>query len=235
MKLIFLFLILTFGNFGALAQEQSPDLKTNLALAEQGNAEAQFFLGHMYYKGLGVPKDLVKAIYWFTKAAEQGNLSAQQNLGGIYFYDKEVPHDFDAGFYWYTKAAEQDNAFAQRILGEIYLKGVGVPCFGSAKWQTCWVVPKDLAKALDWLTKAAEKGNAEAQNALGEMYLEGLGLQKNRILAYAWFDIAASIGQLDDAAKNRTKIRKKMTEEQIVEAQRLSFQWKPGQSLQVSQ
>ena len=76
MKRIFLSLILTFGNFGAHAQEQAPDFKTNLELAEQGNATGQAVLGAIYLQGLGVPKDLAKGLYWLTKAAEQGNADA---------------------------------------------------------------------------------------------------------------------------------------------------------------
>ena len=41
--------------------------------AEQGNAEAQYFLASMYDKGDGVEQDKQKAFYWYTKAAEQDN------------------------------------------------------------------------------------------------------------------------------------------------------------------
>ena len=41
--------------------------------AEQGNAEAQFFLAYMYDDGEGTEQDKQKAFYWYTKAAEQGN------------------------------------------------------------------------------------------------------------------------------------------------------------------
>ncbi len=33
-------------------------------LAEQGNADAQFNLGIMYYTGKGVPQDYVQALLW---------------------------------------------------------------------------------------------------------------------------------------------------------------------------
>ena len=41
--------------------------------AEQGNAEAQFFLAYMYGDGEGTEQDKQKAFYWYTKAAEQDN------------------------------------------------------------------------------------------------------------------------------------------------------------------
>jgi len=40
----------------------------------------QFVLGLKYKEAEGVPKDMEKAIYWFTKAAEQGNEDAQSCL-----------------------------------------------------------------------------------------------------------------------------------------------------------
>ncbi len=46
-------------------------------LAEQGDAKAQFMLGNMYRKGLGVPQDHARAARWYRKAAEQGVAKAQ--------------------------------------------------------------------------------------------------------------------------------------------------------------
>ena len=41
--------------------------------AEQGDADAQFYLGWAYVtNGEGVPKDEVEAVKWYRKAAEQG-------------------------------------------------------------------------------------------------------------------------------------------------------------------
>jgi hypothetical protein len=41
--------------------------------AEQGNDEAQCWLGMMYAKGEGVKQNHYEAIKWFRKAADQGN------------------------------------------------------------------------------------------------------------------------------------------------------------------
>ena len=51
------------------------------ALAEQGDASAQFNLGLMYDNGNGVPEDDRQAVFWYRKAAEQGVAGAQNNLG----------------------------------------------------------------------------------------------------------------------------------------------------------
>ena len=55
------------------------------ALAEQGDAHAQFELGMMYEAGQSVPQNHVEAANWYRKAAENGHTGAQSNLGGMYF------------------------------------------------------------------------------------------------------------------------------------------------------
>jgi TPR repeat protein len=64
--------------------DYAPALREWGILAEQGNAKAQFNLGVMYAKGLGVSQDYKEAAKWFRKSAEQGHENAQYNLGLIY-------------------------------------------------------------------------------------------------------------------------------------------------------
>ena len=51
--------------------------------ADQGNASAQINIGSFYTNGWGVPKDSVKAIEWFRKAAAQGNQNAKDWLKSL--------------------------------------------------------------------------------------------------------------------------------------------------------
>ena len=53
-------------------------------LAEHGDADAQGYMGEMYYLGHGVPQSYVKAVKWYRKAAEQGDDEAQFELGLAY-------------------------------------------------------------------------------------------------------------------------------------------------------
>ena len=48
--------------------------------AAQGDADAQYNLGVLYYNGEGVPRDISKAREWFEKAAAQGDESAKAAL-----------------------------------------------------------------------------------------------------------------------------------------------------------
>ena len=53
--------------------------------AEQGNAEAQCFLGDCYYNGHCVEQNYSKAVEYLSKAAEQGHAVAQLHLGVCYY------------------------------------------------------------------------------------------------------------------------------------------------------
>ncbi|OAD22483.1 TPR repeat protein [Candidatus Thiomargarita nelsonii] len=77
-------------------QEESPELaetddelvvpsaaSTVLEKAEQGDAEAQYNLGVMYFKGKGVTQNDISATKWFRKAAKQGHAGAYGRLGWI--------------------------------------------------------------------------------------------------------------------------------------------------------
>jgi hypothetical protein len=64
-----------------------------LGLAEAGNAEAQFSMGHLYRAGEGVPRDAAIAADWFARAAAQGHGHAMLNLALIHEQGAGVSRD----------------------------------------------------------------------------------------------------------------------------------------------
>jgi TPR repeat protein len=114
------------------------------ALAEKGNAEAQFSLGQMYWIGEGVESDNEKAEKLIRKAAEQGLAIAQTNLGLMYSMGSGLPQEDKEVVKWYRKAAEQGEAIAQMNLGMKYEKGEGVL--------------EDVTTAYAWINIAAANG-----------------------------------------------------------------------------
>ncbi len=95
-------------------------------VAEQGDAQAQTYMGLLYESGEGVPRDYAEAVKWYLLAAEQGKADAQYYLGNMYRDGNGVPQDETEAVVWYTKAAEQGKSAAQNSLGELYAKGKGV-------------------------------------------------------------------------------------------------------------
>ena len=88
--------------------------------AEQGLAEAQLNLGHIYYNynDIGVSSDWEKALYWYEKAALQGNAKAQTQTGIITHLYKR---DDEKAIYWWKKAAAQGEETAIEML-ELFKK-----------------------------------------------------------------------------------------------------------------
>ena len=132
------------------------------ALAEQGDADAQYNLGLMDKKGVGVPQDDLEAARLWRQAAEQGHAEAQCNLGVMYDEGRGVLEDAKEAVRWFRQAAEQGLAEAQFNLGLMYAQGRGVM--------------EDAGEAIRWYRQAAEQGHAEAQYKLGVMYQGGLKL-----------------------------------------------------------
>ncbi|MET0026327.1 MAG: caspase family protein [Candidatus Thiodiazotropha sp.] len=82
-----------------------------LPMAQQGDPEAQNYVGEIYEKGLGIQPDYQTAAAWYQKAAEQGNSRARINLGFLYEKGLGVNKDLAEALNWYRKASglEQDN------------------------------------------------------------------------------------------------------------------------------
>jgi TPR repeat protein len=123
--------------------------------AEQGHAEAQFWVGLCHDSAIGVAKDLREATTWYRRAAEQGLASAQEKLGFSYQYGKGVDQDLAEAVYWYELAARQGDQDAQYALGCCYHDGDGVA--------------EDWDKAIEWFRLAAAQGSPDANQALEEM------------------------------------------------------------------
>lgn len=161
--------------------------------------------------------DYKKALEIFKPLAELRLAEAQYNLGVMYNTGQGVSQDYEEAEKWFRKAAEQGDADAQFKLGLMYDQGQRVP--------------KDYEEAVKWYSKAAEQGNASAQNNLGLMYDKGQGVPQDYIEAHRWFNIAASCSSPCNNQtifqNNRGNVEKRMTPDQIAEAQKLAHEWKP--------
>lgn len=73
--------------------------------ATQGDAEAQFWLGSAYERGLFGTTDYREARKWLRKSAQQGLPWAQLALGQMYEGGEGVPENESLAADWYRKAA----------------------------------------------------------------------------------------------------------------------------------
>lgn len=128
--------------------------KFTRSMAEQGDAEAQFWYARCLSEGWGVKIDEEESIKWMRKAAEQGLAEAQCSLAR-YFLDEESDSGNQKAIKLLKKAVKQDYDEAQTLLGVCYLQGTGLK--------------KDVKKGIKLLLKAAEQGNDKAQELLDEL------------------------------------------------------------------
>tara|TARA_B100001093_G_C26758821_1_gene984699 strand:- start:409 stop:1239 length:831 start_codon:yes stop_codon:yes gene_type:complete len=152
------------------------------------NRWAQAALGAMYHDGDGVPKDIAKAVKWFKKSAEQDLGWAQNQLGLMYLTGDGVSKDGDIAKEWFSKASEKEGyPEAYYALGLMYAKGE--------------VIPKDARLAAKMFREAAKQGHIGAHHNLGVLYYKGDGVPQDNIIAYMWWDIAASLGDKNSKTK----------------------------------
>ncbi len=101
-------------------------LKGWTVLANRGDAEGQYFLGHLYAEGLGAPQDYARAAFWFAESASQGYSHGQFALGYLYERGWGVSKDHSNALKWYGLAADQGLAMAHNNIGLMYEEGRGV-------------------------------------------------------------------------------------------------------------
>ncbi len=165
------------------------------ALAAQGDIDAQYEIGWLYFEGRHLARDYATAHQWFLLAAEQGDVFAQELLGDMYRDGLGVDRSVERAREWYRRAADQWLATAQYKLGMIYSLGDGVE--------------RDYGEAFRYLKFAAAQGYDDAQVRLGDMYAQGIGVEVDDALAYMWFYIPALSG-CEEAIEKRDRIRPRL-------------------------
>jgi TPR repeat protein len=161
----------------------------------------------------------VTAMRMARPLAAEGDARAQSMLGLLYYRGQGVPQDHNEALRWFRQAADQSDVAAQFHLGIMFAKGQGVP--------------QDNAEAAKWFGRAADLGDAQAQYNLGLFYARGEAGEPDNVRAHMWFNLAAARfppSDTDDrsaAARNRELVTRKMTPDQIAEAQRRAREWKP--------
>lgn len=180
------------GLYGSRKYEEAvPYLRS---AAQNGQEEAMYLLGLLYWKGFGLPQDVDESMKWFKLASSNGSYNAREELKKIEKsglppvdeykkgYDAFNLGKFAESVSWFTKSAAKGNIEAMFNLGLIYQLGGGTE------------IPVNEKEAIGWFTKAADKGHLNSMNNLGELYLSEQGVQDFN-LALQWFTKGGENGQ----------------------------------------
>ncbi len=152
-------------------------------------------------------KDYAAVLKIVKPQALKGEAWAQSSLADAYANGQGVAQDYAEAVKWYRLAAQQGYATAQYNFGLMYNNGQGVV--------------QDYAEAVKWYRLAAQQGEAFAQHNLGLMHANGQGVVQNYVKAHSWFNLGAVNGAAN-AATNRDIVAKRMTPQQIADAQKLA-------------
>ena len=175
-----------------------------------GSVFSSLMLRDCYTKGIGVNKDLGKAMEYQKIAAEGGHVDSQFALALQYLNNKQA----DESVKWFKKAAKHGHPGATYYYGYQLFNGMGIgqdkkagiSCFTKASklgfpmadYQLGVIyrdgngVEKDVNKAFEYIKSAALHGNGNAKWELGNMYLKGEGTAVDYYFATQWLAEVAS-------------------------------------------
>jgi len=106
------------------------------------------------------------------------------------------------------KCALSGDATSQSLLGDIYFYGNEAP--------------KNYKESFKWHTLAAKQGLKASQSSLGFAYYNGWGVEKDMVMAYAWWSLG-SIGQNQPIDKeNLQNLERSLTANEIERAQEIA-------------
>ena len=172
------------------------------AVHAQGWDDAQRALSRRDFRG---------AVAALKDIAESGNAESQYRLGFLYRWglNPSDPNDVYKSFryasYWFQRAAEQNHGLAQCSLAMHYEDGKGVP--------------KDYEKAFRYYSLGFANGAHYCSAIfLARMYRDGKGISESKVKAYTYYNL----DQTENASHERVSLEKRMTREEISQAQRLT-------------
>lgn len=87
--------------------------------ALRGDKVAQFNVGVIYERGIGIEQNQSMAANWYLRAAEQGHVDAQYNVAIMYVTGRGVDQNTSAGMMWLASAAKHGDKESRKLLLEV--------------------------------------------------------------------------------------------------------------------
>lgn len=121
-----------------------------------------FYLGYMYAKGLGVSKNIKKALVYYESAVNIGDKEAMYELYSLYDSDTEYENK-EKALKWLKAIAKIDDSYQVKLANWL-IDGIGCEC-----------CERNDKQAFDILQKASQSGNKTAIHNLAWLYKKGRG------------------------------------------------------------
>ena len=177
-----------------------------VALANKGDAEAQYHVGMMYNNGIGTQRDPRQAFEWFQKSAASNDPLGAYKLGC--YYDGQgadiVTADLNEALKYKLISAKAGYALAQHDVAILYDRQ------GNSE------------EALKWWKMAGDQGFPNALYSLSISYSAGKGAPKDLSLSYAYFKLSKLAPK-----KNVNEMAAMLSKPELQRAEKLVSEWKP--------
>ena len=163
----------TVGHNAGQAGNHALMFRVLTALADSGDAGAEYDLGYIYAFGpQGIVRDLAKAETYYRRAAAHGDYTANEELK--LYAAHGWPENFGQVVEWCKPLAEQHSPFGEHCVAVAFkMRG-------------------DLQTAFHWAQLSAKHGDDVGQLMVAHMFYDGSGVPKDVLLAEVWFNIAVS-------------------------------------------
>lgn len=198
--------------------------------SDDGNIVADWYLGHMYRQGRGVPRDDARAFTYYTRVAEhydpdEGDqnririvvdamvrLADYQRMGAV---NAGLQPNPQAAARSYLKiATAYGHPAAHFALGVMSIKGQGMK--------------KNPQQGLKWLMAAARKRYAPAEAYLGELYWEGKLVRGDRTRAVMWYMLARQSARQEENPEifdRALQLEANVGQDELIEAEARASVW----------
>ncbi len=114
------YLYLLFFLFSPLfSSETQQSFWETYTAALRGDKMAQFQVGVIYERGIGIEQNQSLAAQWFEKSAQQGYVDAQYNIAIMYASGRGVAADEGLAMMWLARAAKQKDVESRKLLLKI--------------------------------------------------------------------------------------------------------------------
>ena len=180
-----------------------------VALAETGNADAQYNLGMFYNNGIGTQRNTASAFRYFAKAAQAGHLLASYKVGCYYArqFGSVVPLDEQAALTYKLRAAEAGYDLAQHDVGMHFAKN------------------GDMDKASFWWEKASQQGYTPSTAYLANYFSRTSSSDKVRGLALLLVLKDQATKMTEELSERLAGAQAALSEDDRLKAERIRAAW----------
>jgi uncharacterized protein len=185
-----------------------------LALANKGDAEAQYHVGMMHNNGIGTQQDPKQAFQWFQKSTASHDPLGAYKLGCYYAgqFAGVVEADPNEALKYKLISAKAGYSLAQHDVALLYAQ------------------QGNMEEAVKWMQMAADQGDDPALYKMSRVYRDGKGVPKDLSLAFAYFKLGLIMSQSElnaDAKAVLDEMIAKMSDAELQKAQKMVADWKP--------